>query len=124
MINIQYIVRDEQVYVIEVNPRSSRTVPFMSKVASVPMVNVATKCAMGKSIREQGFTPGLRLFPDYYAVKAPVFSFNKMSNVDITLGPEMKSTGEVMACDYQFSRALYKAAWHPVSKFPMKVPFS
>lgn len=109
MINIQYIVRDEQVYVIEVNPRSSRTVPFMSKVASVPMVNVATKCAMGKSIREQGFTPGLRLFPDYYAVKAPVFSFNKMSNVDITLGPEMKSTGEVMACDYQFSRALYKA---------------
>lgn len=109
MINIQYIVRDEHVYVIEVNPRSSRTVPFLSKVTSVPMVNVATKCAMGKSIREQGFKPGLRLFPDYYAVKAPVFSFNKMSNVDITLGPEMKSTGEVMACDYQFSRALYKA---------------
>lgn len=109
MINIQYIVRNEHVYVIEVNPRSSRTVPFMSKVAAIPMVNVATKCAMGKSIREQGYHPGLRLFPDYYAVKAPVFSFNKMSNVDITLGPEMKSTGEVMACDYQFSRALYKA---------------
>ncbi|WP_299448558.1 carbamoyl-phosphate synthase large subunit [uncultured Phascolarctobacterium sp.] len=109
MINIQYIVRDEHVYVIEVNPRSSRTVPFLSKVTSVSMVDVATKCAMGKSIREQGLRPGLRLFPDYYAVKAPVFSFNKMSNVDITLGPEMKSTGEVMACDYQFSRALYKA---------------
>ncbi len=109
MINIQYIVRDEHVYVIEVNPRSSRTVPFLSKVTSVPMVNVATKCAMGKSIRELGYRPGLRLFPDYYAVKAPVFSFNKMSNVDITLGPEMKSTGEVMACDYQYSRALYKA---------------
>lgn len=109
MINIQYIVRNEHVYVIEVNPRSSRTVPFMSKVAGIPMVNVATKCAMGKTIREQGYRPGLRLFPDYYAVKAPVFSFNKMSNVDITLGPEMKSTGEVMACDYQFSRALYKA---------------
>lgn len=109
MINIQYIVRDEHVYVIEVNPRSSRTVPFLSKVTSISMVDVATKCAMGMSIREQGFRPGLRLFPDYYAVKAPVFSFNKMSNVDITLGPEMKSTGEVMACDYQFSRALYKA---------------
>lgn len=109
MINIQYIVRDEHVYVIEVNPRSSRTVPFLSKVTGVPMVNVATKCAMGVSLTEQGYEPGLRLFPDYYAVKAPVFSFNKMSNVDITLGPEMKSTGEVMACDYQYSRALYKA---------------
>ena len=109
MINIQYIVRDENVYVIEVNPRSARTVPFLSKVTSIPMVDVATKCAMGESIRAQGLRPGLRLFPDYYAVKAPVFSFNKMSNVDITLGPEMKSTGEVMACDYQFSRALYKA---------------
>ena len=109
MINIQYIVRNEQLYVIEVNPRSSRTVPFLSKVTGVPMIDVATKAAMGVSITEQGYKPGLRLFPDYYAVKAPVFSFNKMSNVDITLGPEMKSTGEVMACDYQFSRALYKA---------------
>ncbi|MCD8198943.1 MAG: carbamoyl-phosphate synthase large subunit [Phascolarctobacterium sp.] len=109
MINIQYIVRDNQVYVIEVNPRSSRTVPFLSKVTGVPMVNVATKAAMGRSLKEQGYKPGLRLFPDYYAVKAPVFSFNKMSNVDITLGPEMKSTGEVMAVDYKYSRALYKA---------------
>ncbi len=109
MINIQYIVRNNDVFVIEVNPRSSRTVPFLSKVTGVPMINVATKAAMGQSIREQGFRPGLKLFPDYYAVKAPVFSFNKMSNVDITLGPEMKSTGEVMAADYQFSRALYKA---------------
>lgn len=109
MINIQYIVRDDHVYVIEVNPRSSRTVPFLSKVTGISMVNVATKAAMGVSIKEQGYRPGLRLFPDYYAVKAPVFSFNKMSNVDITLGPEMKSTGEVMSCDYQYSRALYKA---------------
>lgn len=109
MINIQYIVRDEQVYVIEVNPRSSRTVPFLSKVTGVPMINVATKAAAGISLKEQGYKPGLNLFPDYYAVKAPVFSFNKMSNVDITLGPEMKSTGEVMAVDYQYSRALYKA---------------
>ncbi len=109
MINVQYIVRDGNVYVIEVNPRSSRTVPFLSKVTTIPMVDVATKCAMGVSIREQGYRPGLQYFPDYYACKAPVFSFNKMSNVDITLGPEMKSTGEVMAVDYQFSRALYKA---------------
>ena len=109
MINIQYIVRGNDVYVIEVNPRSSRTVPFLSKVTGIPMINVATKAAMGLTIKEQGYKPGLKLFPDYYAVKAPVFSFNKMSNVDITLGPEMKSTGEVMACDYQFSRALYKA---------------
>ncbi len=109
MINIQYIVRNDHVYVIEVNPRSSRTVPFLSKVTGVPMVNVATKAAMGRSLKEQGYRAGLKLFPDYYAVKAPVFSFNKMSNVDITLGPEMKSTGEVMAVDYQYSRALYKA---------------
>ena len=109
MINVQYIVRDSNVYVIEVNPRSSRTVPFLSKVTTIPMVDVATKCAMGVSIREQGYKPGLQFFPDYWACKAPVFSFNKMSNVDITLGPEMKSTGEVMAVDYQFSRALYKA---------------
>ena len=109
IINMQYIVRDGNVYVIEVNPRSSRTVPFLSKVTTIPMVDVATKCVMGISIREQGYKPGLGFFPDYYACKAPVFSFNKMSNVDITLGPEMKSTGEVMCVDYQYSRALYKA---------------
>lgn len=109
IINIQYIVRDGKVYVIEVNPRSSRTVPFLSKVTTIPMVDVATKCAMGVSLKEQGYEPGLVLFTDYYAVKAPVFSFNKMSNVDITLGPEMKSTGEVMAVDYRYSRAIYKA---------------
>lgn len=109
MINVQYIVRDEQLYVIEVNPRSSRTVPFLSKVTGISMVDVATKCAMGISLKEQGYRPGLQLFPDYYAVKAPVFSFNKMSNVDIVLGPEMKSTGEVMCADYKYSRALYKA---------------
>lgn len=109
IINAQYIVRDGEVYVIEVNPRSSRTVPFLSKVTGVPMISVATKASMGLSIRKQGYRPGLLLFPDYSAVKAPVFSFNKMSNVDIVLGPEMKSTGEVMACDYYYSRALYKA---------------
>ncbi len=109
MINVQYIVKDNKLYVIEVNPRSSRTVPFMSKVTSVPMVKVATKCALGYSIKEQGYEPGLRMFSDYDSVKVPVFSFNKMSNVDITLSPEMKSTGEVMTSDIYFSRALYKA---------------
>ncbi|HIU64162.1 MAG TPA: carbamoyl-phosphate synthase large subunit [Candidatus Avacidaminococcus intestinavium] len=109
MINIQFIVRDNQLYVIEVNPRSSRTVPFLSKVTGIAMVDVATKAAMGVGIRAQGLKPGLGYFPDYYSVKAPVFSFNKMSDVDITLGPEMKSTGEVMCIDYQYSRALYKA---------------
>ncbi len=109
MINVQYIVRDGKVYVIEVNPRSSRTVPFLSKVTGISMVDVGTKCAMGVGIREQGLKPGLKYFPDYYAVKAPVFSFNKMTDVDINLGPEMKSTGEVMSIDYQFPRALYKA---------------
>ena len=109
MMNVQYIVRDDQVYVIEVNPRSSRTVPFLSKVTGVPMVEVAVKCALGFSLKQQGYKGGLQLFPNYYAVKAPVFSFNKMTNVDTVLGPEMKSTGEVMACDYQYNRALYKA---------------
>ena len=109
MMNVQYIVRDNQVYVIEVNPRSSRTVPFLSKVTGVPMVEVAVKCALGFSLKQQGYKPGLQLFPNFYAAKAPVFSFNKMTNVDTVLGPEMKSTGEVMACDYQYNRALYKA---------------
>ncbi len=109
LLNIQYIVRDEKLYIIEVNPRSSRTVPFLSKVTGVSMVDVATKCAMGVSLADQGLKGGLKLFPDYYACKAPVFSFNKMSDVDISLGPEMKSTGEVMCVDYQFPRALYKA---------------
>lgn len=109
MINVQYIVRNEELYVIEVNPRSSRTVPFLSKTTGVPIVKVATKCALGHSLREQGYEPGLRMFPDYDSVKVPVFSFNKMSNVDINLSPEMKSTGEVMASDIYFSRAIYKA---------------
>jgi carbamoyl-phosphate synthase large subunit len=109
MINIQYIVKGDDVYVIEVNPRSSRTAPFLSKVTGVPMVNIATKVSVGKKIKELGYKPGLGLFPDYYAVKAPVFSSAKISNVDVTLGPEMRSTGEVVGIDNKFSRALYKA---------------
>lgn len=109
LLNIQYVVFEGEVYVIEVNPRSSRTVPFLSKVTSVPMVNVATRCALGHTLKEMGYTPGLIPFKPYIAVKAPVFSFGKMQQVDISLGPEMKSTGEVMGIDYHYARALYKA---------------
>jgi carbamoyl-phosphate synthase large subunit len=109
MINIQYIVKDDDLYVIEVNPRSSRTAPFLSKVTGIPMVDIATKVSVGKKIKELGYKPGLGLFPDYYAVKAPVFSSAKISNVDVILGPEMRSTGEVVGLDNKFHRALYKA---------------
>ncbi|MBR5912774.1 MAG: carbamoyl-phosphate synthase large subunit [Selenomonadaceae bacterium] len=109
LLNIQYVVADGVVYVIEVNPRSSRTVPFLSKVTNVKMVNVATQAALGKSLKQQGFYTGLIEPKAYVAVKAPVFSFAKMQDVDISLGPEMKSTGEVMGIDYHYARALYKA---------------
>ncbi len=109
LINIQYVVVEEQVYVIEVNPRSSRTIPFLSKVTDVPMVNVATRVAMGESLISLGYKSGLLPAKPYTAVKAPVFSFSKMQQVDISLGPEMKSTGEVMGIDYHYARALYKA---------------
>jgi len=109
VINIQYVVVDDVVYVIEVNPRSSRTIPFLSKVTNVPMVNIATRIAMGATLRELGYQGGLLPLPKYTAVKVPVFSFAKMQQVDISLGPEMKSTGEVMGIDYNYDRALYKA---------------
>lgn len=109
LINIQYVVVDEVVYVIEVNPRSSRTIPFLSKVTNIPMVNVATRIALGATLHSLGYTPGLMPPKPYIAVKAPVFSFAKMQQVDISLGPEMKSTGEVMGTDYHYARALYKA---------------
>lgn len=109
LINIQYVVVEENVYVIEVNPRSSRTIPFLSKVTDVPMVNVATRVAMGESLSSLGYPSGLLPAKPYTAVKAPVFSFSKMQQVDISLGPEMKSTGEVMGIDYHYARALYKA---------------
>lgn len=109
LLNIQYVVADGKVYVIEVNPRSSRTVPFLSKVTNIKMVNVATRVALGKSLKELGFYSGLVEPKAYVAVKAPVFSFAKMQDVDISLGPEMKSTGEVMGIDYHYARALYKA---------------
>lgn len=109
LLNIQYVVVEDGVYVIEVNPRSSRTIPFLSKVTDVPMVNVATRVAMGETLQSLGYKSGLLPAKPYTAVKAPVFSFAKMQQVDISLGPEMKSTGEVMGIDYHYARALYKA---------------
>ena len=109
LLNIQYVIADGKVYVIEVNPRSSRTVPFLSKVTNIQMVNVATRVALGHSLKELGYYSGLVEPKPYVAVKAPVFSFAKMQDVDISLGPEMKSTGEVMGIDYHYARALYKA---------------
>ncbi|MGE5403847.1 MAG: carbamoyl-phosphate synthase large subunit, partial [Candidatus Saccharibacteria bacterium] len=109
LINIQYVEFEGDLYVLEVNPRSSRTVPYLSKVTGIPMVNVATRAAMGTTLKEMGYQSGLCAPPKYYAVKAPVFSFAKLLQVDISLGPEMKSTGEVMGVDPSFEKALYKA---------------
>ncbi|GKV64254.1 MULTISPECIES: carbamoyl-phosphate synthase large subunit [Sporosarcina] len=108
LLNIQFVISEGQVYVIEVNPRSSRTVPFLSKITNIPMANVATQAILGKSIAEQGFTDGLAVAPEGVYVKVPVFSFAKLRRVDITLGPEMKSTGEVMGKDSTLEKALYK----------------
>ncbi|MGN0938180.1 MAG: carbamoyl-phosphate synthase large subunit [Selenomonas sp.] len=109
LLNIQFVVKNDEVYIIEVNPRSSRTVPFLSKVTDVKMVNLATRIALGATVKELGYHSGLVTPKPYVAVKAPVFSFAKMTDVDIALGPEMKSTGEVMGIDYHYARALYKA---------------
>jgi carbamoyl-phosphate synthase large subunit len=109
LINIQYVLHKGRLYVLEVNPRSSRTVPYISKITGVPMVNVATKMILGRTLKELGYQSGLYPAPRYIAVKVPVFSFAKLSQVDTSLGPEMKSTGEVMGVDTDFSMALYKA---------------
>ena len=110
MINIQFIVcGEDDVYVIEVNPRSSRTVPYISKVTGIPIVPLATQVIIGKKIRELGYTPGLQPEADYVAVKMPVFSFEKIRGADISLGPEMKSTGECLGIAKTFDEALYKA---------------
>src|SRR5699024_2315539 len=108
--NIQFIVdKDENVYVLEVNPRSSRTVPFLSKITSVPMSHIATMCVLGHSLKEQGYPLDcVKEEEDRVFVKAPVFSFAKLRSVDTTLGPEMKSTGEVIGHDKTLEKALYK----------------
>ena len=96
LINIQFIAVNDEVYVIEVNPRSSRTVPYISKVTGIPIVDLATQVIIGKKIRDLGYEPGLQPAADYYAIKMPVFSFEKIRGAEISLGPEMKSTGECL----------------------------
>ena len=109
LINIQFIVCGEEVYVIEVNPRSSRTVPYISKVTGIPIVPLATKVILGAKIKDLGYEPGLQPEADYFAIKMPVFSFEKIRGADISLGPEMKSTGECLGIAKTFNEALYKA---------------
>ncbi len=109
MINIQFIVCGEEVYVIEVNPRSSRTVPYISKVTGIPIVTLATQMIIGRTLKELGYTPGLQKESEYIAIKMPVFSFEKIRGADISLGPEMKSTGECLGIAKTFNEALYKA---------------
>ncbi|MDE6595459.1 MAG: carbamoyl-phosphate synthase large subunit, partial [Oscillospiraceae bacterium] len=108
LVNIQYVVYNDEVYVIEVNPRSSRTVPYISKVTGVPMVDIATKIMLGETLKEQGYTSGLYKEADFIAVKVPVFSFEKLHDVDTALGPEMKSTGECLGIARSFEDAVYK----------------
>ena len=109
LINIQFIAVGDEVYVIEVNPRSSRTVPYISKVTGIPIVPLATRVILGHKIKDLGYQPGLQPEADYYAVKMPVFSFEKIRGADISLGPEMKSTGECLGIAKTFNEALYKA---------------
>lgn len=108
LINIQFVEHEDELYVLEVNPRSSRTIPFISKTTGIPMVKLATEIMFGKTLRDMGYQGGLYPEMGFYAVKVPVFSFNKLHQVDINLGPEMKSTGEVMGIDYSLQSAIYK----------------
>ena len=109
LINIQFIAVGEEVYVIEVNPRSSRTVPYIIKVTGIPIVDLATEVILGKKIKDLGYEPGLQKEAEYYAIKMPVFSFEKIRGAEISLGPEMKSTGECLGIAKTFNEALYKA---------------
>ncbi len=120
LVNIQYVVYNNEVYVIEVNPRSSRTVPYISKVTGIPMVNLATRCMMGMKLGDFRFGTGLYKEPEYVSVKVPVFSFEKLHDVDISLGPEMKSTGEVLGIADNFPEALYKGIIASGIRLPQK----
>ncbi len=120
LLNIQYVISKGEVFVIEVNPRSSRTVPFLSKITNVPMANIATKAIMGQSLKEMGYVSGLVPEKQGVFVKVPVFSFAKLRRVDTTLGPEMKSTGEVMGKDSTVEKALYKGLVASGMKIPTK----
>ena len=108
LVNIQYLIYHHELYVIEVNPRASRTVPYLSKVTGIPMVDVATRVMMGESLKELGYQSGLHPIPPYYAIKVPVFSFEKITDANSILGPEMKSTGEVLGIGRTFTEALFK----------------
>jgi carbamoyl-phosphate synthase large subunit len=108
LINIQFVEFKGELYVLEVNPRSSRTVPFISKVSGIPLVKLAVQAMLGRRLADMGYGTGLIPPPDFYAVKVPVFSFNKLAQVDVTLGPEMKSTGEVIGIDHSLKKAIYK----------------
>src|SRR5690606_12748667 len=119
LVNIQYVVERGKVYVLEVNPRASRTVPFLSKVTGIPMVALATKAMLGYKLADAGYREGLVEPPPFVTVKAPVFSFEKLSLVDVFLGPEMKSTGEVLGIDLDYPKALYKAIVATGAVLPM-----
>ncbi len=120
LMNIQFVVEDDEPFIIEVNPRSSRTVPYLSKITGVPMVKVATRCILGQSLESQGYEGGLWPEQKNPAVKAPVFSFQKLVGVDIPLGPEMKSTGEILGQAEDYPRALYKAMVASGLDMPLK----
>lgn len=119
LMNIQYVLYEGGVYVIEVNPRSSRTVPFLSKITEIPMANLATKVILGQKLKDLGYKNGLAPVKDGVYVKVPVFSFSKLTRVDISLGPEMKSTGEVMGKDTTLEKALYKGLIGAGRKMPL-----
>jgi carbamoyl-phosphate synthase large subunit len=118
LLNIQFVIHKDKAYVLEVNPRSSRTVPFLSKITNLPMANIATKVILGSTIPELGYTSGYHPEADHVSVKVPVFSFAKLRRVDTTLGPEMKSTGEVMGRDTNLAKALYKGLIASGMKIP------
>jgi carbamoyl-phosphate synthase large subunit len=118
LLNIQFVIYKDEIYVIEVNPRASRTVPFLSKITKIPMANVATRIILGQTLKSLGYEGGLWPEDDFVSVKVPVFSFAKLRRVEPTLGPEMKSTGEVMGRDRQFAKALYKGLIGAGMKIP------
>ncbi len=118
LVNIQFVIYQDEVYVIEVNPRSSRTVPFLSKVTTIPMANLATQAILGKKLKDLGYEEGMWPESEYVSVKVPVFSFAKLRRVEPTLGPEMKSTGEVMGRDLQYAKALFKGLIGAGMKIP------
>lgn len=119
LFNIQFVIYNGKVYLLEINPRASRTVPILSKVTGLPLVKVGTKFMLGERMKDINLSQGLWPEPDFYTVKSPVFSFEKLTKVDTYLGPEMKSTGEVMGCDYTLGRALYKALLAVYNKVPL-----